>query len=80
MSVVGKMNKTKYSALKTLFIMVVVVVAAIALLQAGSPKMTDAQPILPPSAEVKPQPKTISPGEQTTQFKNVLLCRLWNRI
>ncbi len=76
MSVVGKMNKTKYSALKTLFIMVVVVVAAIALLQAGSPKMTDAQqlsqPILPPSAEVKPQPKTISPGEQTTQFKNVL--------
>ena len=53
MSVVEKMNKTKYSSLKTLFIMVVVVVvAAIALLQAGSPKMTDAQrlsqPILHP--------------------------------
>lgn len=77
MIVVGKMNKTKYSALKTLFIMVVVVVAAIALMEAGSLKMTDAQqqlspPILPPSAEVKPQPKTISPAEQTTQFKNVL--------
>jgi|SRR5689334_13566685 len=52
-------------------------VAAIAIMEAGSLKMTDAQqqlspPILPPSAEVKPQPKTISPAEQTTQFKNVL--------
>src|SRR6478736_2129732 len=78
MSVVRKMNKTKNSSLlmKTLFIMIVVVVAANALLGSVTLKMAHAQqlsqPVLPPSAEVKPQPKTISPAEQTTQFKNIL--------
>lgn len=77
MSVVREMNKTKNSSLlmKTLFIMVVVVVAN-ALLGAGTLKMAHpqqlSQPVLPPSAEVKPQPKTISPAEPTMQFKSIL--------
>src|SRR5690242_4562727 len=76
MSVVRKMNKTKNSSLlmKTLFIMIVVV--ANALLGSVTLRMAHAQqlsqPVLPPSAGVKPQPKTISPAEQTTQFKNIL--------
>jgi hypothetical protein len=30
------------------------------------------QPVLPPGAEVKPQPKVALPSEQTTQYKKVL--------
>ncbi len=30
------------------------------------------QPVLPPGAEVKPQPKIALPSEQTTQYKKVL--------
>ena len=78
MSVVRDMNKTKNSSLlmKILFIMVVVVVAANALLGAATLNMAHAQqlsqPVLLPSAEVKPRPQTISSAEQTTQFKNIL--------